>query len=413
MSNPVSPVRLNCVPLSPVFCWPKLVEEAALKNKSYWIVSLLFALTLFVSIGCKGKQNQMGFERPPAPVTVDAAIAKDVPLYIDAVGTSVAREMVLIHPQVSGQITQIHFVDGASVKRGTMLFTIDPRPYQAAVHVAEANVAESQAALDLAKIEFQRVATLIGSKAISQEDYDRKKNVVEVAEAKLKQSKAELETAGINLNYCFIRSPIDGRAGQRLVDLGNIVSATNSQSLLTIQRLDPIYADFTVTESDLTSVQQNMQKGSLLVEVRMPDQSQVVRNGSLTFLDNAVQDGTGTVKLRATIANPDHFFWPGRFVNVRLVLDTQKNAVLVPAVAPQNSAKGPFVYVIKQDSTAELRPVTLGQKQGDLVVINSGVKAGEKVVSNGQLGVTPGGKVRVQENPASLADQVKRPGEES
>jgi multidrug efflux system membrane fusion protein len=130
-------------------------------------------------------------------------------------------------------------------------------------------------------------------------------------------------------------------------------------------------------------------------------------------LDNAVQDGTGTVKLRATIANPDHFFWPGRFVNVRLVLDTQKNAVLVPAVAPQNSAKGPFVYVIKQDSTAELRPVTLGQKQGDLVVINSGVKAGEKVVSNGQLGVTPGGKVRVQENPASLADQVKRPGEES
>jgi multidrug efflux system membrane fusion protein len=389
------------------------MKEAAVKKKSYWIVSLVFVATVLVFLGCNGKQNQMGFERPPAPVTVDAAIAKDVPVYIDAVGTSVAREMVSIHPQASGQITQIHFVDGASLNRGTLLFTIDPRPYEAAVHVAEANVAVSQAALDLAKIEFDRVANLIGLKAISQQDYDNRKNTVQIAEAKLKQTKAELETTRINLDYCFIRSPIDGRAGQRLVDLGNIVTANSPQALLTIQRLDPIYADFTVTENDLTEVQKNMRRGSLTVEVKMGDQSQIVRSGALTFLDNSVLNGTGTVKLRATIANPDHIFWPGRFVNVRLVLDTQKNAVLVPATAPQNSAKGSFVYIVKQDSTAELRPVILGQKQGDFIVVNQGVKAGERVVVNGQLGVTPGGKVHIQETATAVADQVKRSGDES
>jgi multidrug efflux system membrane fusion protein len=403
MSNPVRPARL----------FHRKSKEAALKTKSYWIFSLLILSAIFLFVGCKGKQQATGFERPPAPVTVDAAISKDVPVYIDAVGTSVAREVVAIHPQVSGRIDQIHFVDGANVQKGMLLFTIDPRPFQASVHVAEANLSESEAALDLANIEFERMQGLINSKAISQQDYDRRKNTVQIAEARIKQRKAELETARINLSYCFIKSPIDGRAGQRLVDLGNIVTADSPQALLTIQRLDPIYADFTVTENDLSAVQKNMQHGSLTVEVRLPDQTDISRNGSLTFLDNSVLDGTGTVKLRATIANQDHIFWPGRFVNIRLVLNTHKNAVLVPAVAPQNSAKGTFVYIVKPDSTAELRPVTLGQKQGDLIVVNSGVQAGEKVVVNGQLGVTPGGKVKVQENPTAIADQVKNGGKES
>jgi multidrug efflux system membrane fusion protein len=164
---------------------------------------------------------------------------------------------------------------------------------------------------------------------------------------------------------------------------------------LVIQRLDPIYADFTITESDLTAVQQNMARGSLKVEVRLPDEPQKPREGKLTFLDNTVQDTTGTIKLRATIANEDHRFWPGRFANIRLILGIHENAVLISAEAPQMSAKGPFVYVVKPDSTAELRPVSVGQRQGDLVVINKGVNAGERVVTNGQIGVTPGGKVRI------------------
>ena len=372
-------------------------------TKFYRILIILSALALAVDLlGC-GEKQAPSFERPPAPVTVGAAVTRDVPVFLDAVGTSVAREMVSIQPQVSGRITQIHFVDGAYVKRGAPLFTIDPRPYQAEVHVAEAMIAEKQAALEFAKIEFDRVANLIETKAISQSDYDTRKNAVQVADAQLKHSRAQLETARINLDYCFIRSPIEGRAGQRLVDLGNIVDANVEEPLLTIQRMDPIYADFTIPENDLTAVQTNMRRGTLKAEIRLPDDAASAREGSLTFLDNAIQNGTGTVKLRATIPNEDHHFWPGRFVNVRLILSTHQNAVVIPATAPQMSAKGTFVYVIKQDSTAELRPVTLGQQQADLVVIAEGLQPGERVVVNGQLGVTPGGKVRIDQAPTPVA----------
>jgi multidrug efflux system membrane fusion protein len=354
---------------------------------------VLGGLALFAACGKKAAPS---FERPAAPVTVSTAVAQDVPNYIDAIGKFVAREVVSIQPQVSGRITQIHFVDGADVKVGQVLFTIDQRPYQAQVNIAEANLGQAKAALELAKINFDRVASVTDQRAVSRQDYDAKKNAVEVAEAQVKQNQAGLENARLNLDYCTIRSPINGRAGQRLVDLGNVVTA-NSGSLLVIQRLDPIYADFTITENDLTVVQRNMAGGTLKVEVRLPDEPEKPREGKLTFLDNSVQDGTGTVKLRATIANEDRRFWPGRFVNIRLILGVRQNAVLISAEAPQMSAKGPFVYVVKQDSTAEMRPVTVGQRQGDLVVIDKGINAGERVVTTGQLGVTPGGKVRIAE----------------
>jgi multidrug efflux system membrane fusion protein len=177
------------------------------------------------------------------------------------------------------------------------------------------------------------------------------------------------------------------------VDIGNVVEA-NKTPLLTIQKIDPIYADFTVNQNELTDVQDNMRRGTLRVEVRLQDEDDKPLPGQLTFLDNAVADATGTVQLRATVDNHERRLWPGRLVKVRLVLSTLKSAVLVPAVAPQMSAKGSFVYVVKDDSTAELRLVKTGQPQGDLVVIEEGVKPGEKVVVNGQLGVTPGGKVR-------------------
>jgi multidrug efflux system membrane fusion protein len=177
------------------------------------------------------------------------------------------------------------------------------------------------------------------------------------------------------------------------VDIGNVVEA-NKTPLLTIQKIDPIYADFTVNQNELTAVQDNMRRGTLKVEVRLQDEDDKPLPGQLTFLDNAVADATGTVQLRATVDNRERRLWPGRLVKVRLVLSTLKSAVLVPSVAPQMSAKGSFVYVVKDDSTAELRIVKTGQPQGDLVVIEEGVKPGEKVVVNGQLGVTPGGKVR-------------------
>jgi multidrug efflux system membrane fusion protein len=204
----------------------------------------------------------------------------------------------------------------------------------------------------------------------------------------------------VELSYCFIHSPIDGRAGQRLVDVGNVVNPGGSTSeegnaLLVIERLNPIYADFTISQNHLSAVQREMQQGSLRTEVRLPDAVADPVTGQLTFVDNAVQNETGQVTLRATLPNPDQRFWPGRFVNVRLVLSTTTGAVLVPVSAPQMSANGSYVYVVKPDSTAEQRSVSLGQRQGDLIVVEKGVAAGEQIVTNGQLGVTPGGKVVV------------------
>jgi len=364
-------------------------------------------LCALASYGC-GKETPASFERPPAPVTVATAVTQDVPIYIDAVGKIVAREVVSVQPQISGRITKVHFADGADVKAGDVLFTIDARPFQAQLNQAEANLAQAQAALNLAKINFARVESVSDPRAVSRQDYDAKKNAVEVAQAQLSQGRAAVDTARLNLEYCTIRSPINGRAGQRLVDAGNIVTANNS-SLLVIQRLDPIYAEFTVPENELTAVQQNMSRRTLRVEVRLPDEPDQPRAGKLTFLDNSVQDGTGTVKLRATLENQDRRFWPGRFARVRLILDTQRQAVMVPAAAPQMSAKGPFVYVVKQDSTAELRPVNTGQRQGDRIVIDKGLKAGERVVTSGQLGVTPDGKVQIaqSENEAGPSQATK------
>ena len=369
----------------------------------------LFAIGLVglaVLAGCR-QEAPPAFERPPAPVAVTTAVSRDVPVYLDEVGKVAAREVVSVQPQVSGSITEIHFTDGAHLRKGAPLFTLDPRPYRAQLAAAQANLAEAKAALDLARIEFDRASSLIETKAISQQEYDTRKNAVAVAAARVGQSEAAVQTARLNLEYCFLRSPIDGRAGERLVDRGNVVNPS-SGPLLVIQRLDPVYADFTITEHDLTAVQGNMAGGNLKVEVRLPDQPDAPRMGTLTFVDNAVQDGTGTVKLRATIPNGDHRFWPGRFVKIRLVLDTLQKAVLVPAVAPQTSAQGPFLYVVKEDSTAEQRKVTPGQRQGDLVVISQGLQPGERVVVNGQLGVTPGGKVRVDGDTAVSSTSIKK-----
>jgi multidrug efflux system membrane fusion protein len=345
-------------------------------------------------------------ERPPSAVTVATSVSQDVPLYLDEVGHTVAREVVSVQPEVSGKITEIHFADGAELKTGDLLFTIDPRPFEAQLNAAQANLAQSKAALDFAQVQFARVKDLIESRAIARQDYDTRKNAVDVGQAQVKQNEAAVESARLNLEYTSIRSPIEGRAGHRLVDSGNVVTA-NTTTLLTIERLDPIYADFTATESDLSLVQRELAKHPLKAEVRLPDQPKP-EIGQLTFVDNSVQSSSGTVLLRATVPNPSRHLWPGQFVNVRLVLATLPKAVLVPAAAAQDSAKGPFVYVVKQDSTAELRPVKLGQRQGEMVVIEQGLQAGENVVMNGQLGVMPGGKVRVVTN-SSAATPAGQP----
>lgn len=343
---------------------------------------------------------------PPPPVSVATAISRDVPLYLDEIGTTTALQYVSVTPRVTGAITKIHFQDGAELHKGDPLFTIDPRPYQAALDQAVANQRQSRATLDLANIEWNRMKELIVTKAVSQDDYDKMKNGAETAQAQLAAADAAVEAARLNLEYCSIVSPIDGRAGQRLVDMGNVVQA-NQSSLLTIQTLDPIYADFTVAESDLSAVRDYAAKGTLKTLARLPDDAGDGAQGTLTFIDNQVQDQSGTVKLRATLSNASRHFWPGQFVNMRLILNVEKNAVLVPATAQQYGQSGSFVYVVKSDSTAELRPVVLGQRQGDMIVVEKGVSAGENVITTGQMLVIPGAPVHVMSEGNAAAAGAK------
>ena len=362
----------------------------------------LVAAGLLAAAACsRGNVHAAAPAMPPPLVTAVQATTQDVPRYLDEIGRNAAFESVTVTPQVSGRIVERHFQDGENLRRGQLLFVVDPRPYKAQVDSAQAALAQAKAALDLAKIQFARDQEVIGSNAISKQDYDTKKNTVDVDAAQVEAAEAALETAQINLDYCYIHSPIDGRAGARLVDVGNVVQP-NTTSLLSIQRLDPIYADFTITEGDLPAVQREMSRGGLRALVRLPsDTENAARSDRVEFLDNAVQNGTGTVNLRATMSNSDHHFWPGQFVDVKLVLSTEKGAVLIPNQAAQISQRGPFVYVVKADDTAELRPVKLGQRQGDEVVVTEGVAANERVVLAGQMLIRPGTKVRVDSSSSS------------
>jgi len=322
-------------------------------------------------------------QAPVRPVTVSKAITKDVPLYLDEIGTCAAYETVQVQAQVSGKIMARHFQDGSDVKKGDLLFTIDPRPYQAALDQTKA-----QAELD--QITLKRQVDLLARKVVAQQDYD-------TAKANADKSQAAAEAAQVNLDYCYIKSPINGRIGLRNFDVGNLVGPSTSP-LVTIQGLDPIYTDFTVAENDLPLVRKYLGGPNVKVQTYLANGSIAPRTGDLYFIDNAVQPGSGTVKVRGVTPNPDRALWPSEFVRVRFILDMLKSATLVPSQAVQVSQSGPFVFVVKADNTVDLRPVKPGQRQeGDLTVIESGgVKPGETVVVTGQLALAPGAQVAPQ-----------------
>jgi len=327
----------------------------------------------------RGVATAKSTQPPVRPVLVAKVISKDVPIYLDEIGTCAAYETVLVQAQVIGKIMVRHFQDGADVKKGDLLFTIDPAPYQAAVDQAKA-----QAALD--QVTLKRQADLRARNVIAPQDYD-------TAVANAQKSQAAAEAAQVNLDYCYIKSPINGRIGLRNVDIGNLVGPSTG-SLVTIQGLDPIYTDFTVSETDLALVRKYLGGPNVKVQTWSPDAKIPLRTGDLYFIDTAVQPGSGTVKARGVTPNPDRALWPSEFVRVRFILDTIKDAKLVPSQAVQISQSGPFIFVMKPDNTVDLRPVKPGQRQdGDMVVVESGVETGETVVVTGQLALAPGAKV--------------------
>jgi multidrug efflux system membrane fusion protein len=349
-----------------------------------WAYLLFIVLAAFVVYRVVRHQAQVAKagQPPTRPVLVAPVITKDVPVYLDEIGTCAAYETVQIQAQVNGQIIGRHFQDGADVKKGDLLFTIDPRPFQAAAEQAKA-----QAALD--RVNLKRQEELRARNVTSPQDLD-------TAQANAQKSEAAAAAAQVNLDFCYIKSPINGRVGLRNVDIGNLVGPS-SPPLVIIQGLDPIYTDFTVAETDLALVRKYLGGPNLKVQTWSPDDNIPPRTGDLYFIDNAVQPGAGTVKARAVTPNPDRALWPSEFVRVRFILDMINDATLVPSQAVQISQSGPYVFVVKADHTVELRPVKPGQRQdGDLTVIETGVKPNESVVVTGQLALGPGTKVAPQ-----------------
>lgn len=357
------------------------------RKRLYWGGGLILLVVLALMLRGFTSKEKTPTRPGPRPVTAAKVITQDVPLYIDEVGTCAAFETVQIQAQVGGQIIAREFQDGADVKKGDLLFRIDPRPYEAALAHAQADLALNQANL-------KRQETLRAQNVTAGQEWD-------TAKANAQKAEAAVKAAQVNLDHCYIKSPIDGRAGLRNVDVGNVVgggSGGGGPVLVTIQGMDPIYTDFTVAEPDLPLVRRYLSAGKLKVLTDAEDDELPPREGELSFIDNSLQPGTGTVKARAITPNPDRALWPSQFVRARLILETLKDSKLVPSSAVQIGQNGPYVFVVKDDSTLELRQVRPGQRHGDLTVVTEGVKADERVVVSGQLQLTPGAKVVVSEH---------------
>jgi multidrug efflux system membrane fusion protein len=342
-------------------------------------------------------------QMPPSPVTAATAVAKDVPLYLDTIGQTTAYESVNIVSQVQGQIVAMPFTQGAMVHKGDVLVKIYQPPFEAAVEKARGQVKADQANLTLAQLQVERSRPLVPENLISQQQFDAYKAQVDALAGQLQSDQGDLATAEINLNYATIVSPVDGMTGVYKINVGNVVNV-NDQPITTVERMDPIYADFVVAVTDFPQVAEYYQKhdGKLPVHVESLSDASRALDGNLTILGNEVASATGTVTVRTTLANPNQLFWPNQPVRARIILDTLQNAVLVPDEAVQLDQEGRFVFVVVPGkagapSTVEQRPVEIGQLQeGGLRVITSGVKAGEVVVVRNQLFLQPEAPVAIE-----------------
>jgi multidrug efflux system membrane fusion protein len=334
---------------------------------------------------------------PPraVPVTVDTAGRKDVPIQIRAIGSVEPYSTVSVKTMVGGQIVKVGFAEGRDVRKGDLLFQIDSAPYVAALKMAEGALARDVALKENADREVRRYAALIEKDLVPRQQYDQAVSSSSALEATVKADAAAVENARVQLAYCFIRSPIDGRTGSLLVQEGNVVKA-NEAILVTIHQVLPIRVSFSVPEQHLADIRKYRDAGTLRIEAFPQDGDAKPALGSLSFIGNAVDTTTGTIPLKGEFRNVDKRLWPGQFVNVALTLTTRPGAVVVPSQAIQTGQQGKYLFVVLPDLTVEARPVTAGQTLGGETIVESGVKAGEKVVTDGQLRLVPGAKVEAK-----------------
>jgi membrane fusion protein, multidrug efflux system len=391
-------------------------------------VALALSVSVLACVGCsrgEGDQARAKGARPPAvPVTASRVEVRDVPVQIQGIGNVQAAATVSVYALLSGQIFQVHFKEGQDVKAGELLFTIDPRPFeaalqqvqatmaqhQAAVSQAEANQARDQAQADNAAVEEERYKKLVQGGLIAREQYDQimtahksamatvdaDRAAVANAKAQVQADAAMVENAKVQLSYTAIRAPIEGRTGNLLIHQGNVVKANDiGNPMVVINRIHPIYVSFAVPERFLDQIKIARAAGPLAVEATPQGQS-VTARGTLTFVNNTVDTTTGTIQLKATFDNNDNALWPGQFAIVTLTVRTESGALVLPSQAIQAGQQGQYVFVVKPDSTVESRPVVVGFANGPTTIVRQGVKAGETVITDGQLRLVSGSRVDVK-----------------
>lgn len=359
------------------------------------VLSSLIVASLLCSCSPGGKPPTT---QPPkgVPVTIGSVIQKSIPIQARAIGTVEAYSTVSIKTMVGGQIMKVGFSEGQDVRKGDLLFEIDPAPYQAALKMAEAGRARDIALKDNAEKEVRRYASLVEKNLVPRQQYDQFASSAAALEATVQSGTAAVENARVQLAYCFIRSPIDGRTGSLLVQQGNVVKA-NDATLVTINQVVPIRVSFSIPEQYLADVRKYKAAGTLKVEAVPQDGKSDPVPGTLSFIGNAVDAATGTIQLKGTFPNVDRRLWPGQFANVILTLAVRSGAVVVPSEAIQTGQQGQYVFVVRPDLTVDARPIIAGETFAGETVIGKGVVAGEKIVTDGQLRLVPGTKVEAKQ----------------
>ncbi len=372
------------------------------------LVLVLAIVALFtINLTSCGKSDK---DSTTAELTVTVAEVKSetVPLYLDYVGTLQSIESVDINARVEGFLVERAFKDGADVKAGDLLFVIDPRPFEAALIAAKAQLAEDQAALSYAREQVARYKPLVEKDYITRDAYDDYVTQVKEAQAVVEADRANVVQAELDLSYCTMFAPFDGRIGRRLVDVGNLVGASEATQLATIVQLDPIYIYFNVAERDIPEVLKQQNSKPLTFSVILPDESKHPEDGTIDFVDNQVDVTTGTITLRGTIGNSSKTILPGQYVKVQLLLKQQPNTLLVPQKAVGDQQGNAFVYVVGDDNKVEFRNVTAGASSGEMRIVEKGLKVGEKVIVNGLQKVKPGSTVKTETQAQAEAEAKKK-----
>jgi multidrug efflux system membrane fusion protein len=363
-------------------------------NRLFPVLIASICCALYSFVGCSAKKEKPR-EKPPAPVTVARVRQASVPVELRAIGNVEPYATVAVKSMVAGTVTGVHFREGEDVAKGALLFTIDPRPFAAALSQAQADLARDRALAANAREQARRYAGLVKEGIVTQEQYDQLQASADSLSASVASARAAVESAKLQLGFCYIRAPMSGRTGNLVVNAGNLVKANDTPALVTINQLSPLFVAFSLPEKELTAIKSKM-AGKLPVQASVPNSALPVERGVVTFLDNGVDQATGTIKVKGTFPNKERRLWPGQFVNVLLTMEVRENAAVVPTKAIQTGQQGEFVYLVKPDATVELRPITAGAARDGLTIVEQGLNPGDTVVTDGQMRLAPGGKVSVR-----------------